>query len=76
MKRNASNTHFSTLPLTLIHLLDEIIVCPTTLLGFNFQSVDPQWFKPIREWILERVFKRECCKHYSYNETINHHVLT
>jgi len=49
MMRNASNTHFLTLSLALTYLLDEMNVCPAILWGFNFQSVDPQWFKPIRE---------------------------
>jgi len=63
-ERNASNTLFwtlsLTLSLTLTLLLDEIHACPTTLCGFYFQSVHSQWFKPIKEWVLERVFKREC----------------
>ena len=47
--RNANNTHFSILSLATTLLLDEINACPTTLCGFNFQSVDPQSFKRIRE---------------------------
>jgi len=54
-KNNVSNTHFSTLFLTLTYLFDEINECATTLWGFNFQSVNPQWFKPIREWVIKRV---------------------
>jgi len=58
---NARSTHFSTLSLTLTLLLDIINVYPTTLCEFNFLSEDPQCFKPIRKWVLERVIKRECC---------------
>ena len=39
---NASDIHFSTSPLVLDLLLDEINVCPTTLCGFNFQIIDLQ----------------------------------
>jgi len=48
----------ATLSLALTLLLDGINVCTTTLCGFYFQSVDPQWFKPIREWVLKSVQKR------------------
>jgi len=50
--RNDSNTHFSTLSLAVTLLLDEINACLTTLCGFNFQSVDPNWFKSLIEWVL------------------------
>lgn len=44
-----SGTFFRTLSPILILLLDEIIVCPTILCGFHFQSMDPHLLKPIKE---------------------------
>ena len=50
VKRNVtSNTHFSTFSLALTCLFDEINIYPTTLYGFNFQNVDTQLFKSIKE---------------------------
>jgi hypothetical protein len=63
-RRNTNNTHFSTLSPALTHLLDEINVCSNNLWGFNFQSVDPHWFKSLREgfgFSIRKVFKREYC---------------
>jgi len=38
---NASNTLFWALSVALSFLLGKIIVCPTTICGFHFQSVGP-----------------------------------
>ena len=73
--RNASNTNFSTLSLALTLLLDEINACPTTLCGFNFQSVDTQLFKSIKEYVSKRLFKRECCCNVSMTQLVGQYII-
>jgi len=46
LKSNASNTLFWALSLALTLLLGKIIVCPTTICGFHFQSVGPTLISP------------------------------
>jgi len=45
-KSNASNTLFCALSLALTLLLGKIIVCPTTICGFHFQSAGPTLISP------------------------------
>ena len=75
VKRNASNTHSSTFSLALICLLDEINVCPTTLCRFNFESVDTQLFKSIKEYVSKRLFKRECCCNVSITQLVGQCII-